>query len=512
MNEKIIFFQKPGLRKTAVSPFSLQAVVIIHLVAGFLKLIYQMSGIQELDSEEAQYWVWSRQLDFWYYSKPPLIAYLNRISTTLFGVSEWSVRMNALILSIGTAVGIYYLTLELYNSRKHAFYAAVLLLFFPAFVYISMFFTTDSPLSFFWVLSLLFFYKAVRHSDSLKNWILTAVFVGLGLLSKYALLFFYPVSFFYLLFYHREKLKKKGYYIFLTGSLIFFIPFFIWNSNYNWIGLKHLTHLAGFTESKKSFDFLHVISRQLEFWGGQILLNLPVLFLVIFRKRFNRFQIISKETDRFLIFQAGFVFFVFFILSFFKRIHINWLLFSYIPVYILVIRIFIENPVFRGLKIGFVTIFLLTSLFFFQPVFAAGDFRISKLLPGKRDPNNKLTGWTRLARTADETMKFSEKKPVLIYTDSRSVAAELTFYMEGNPSVFCLPVPERKINQWDIWGLPNNEGSAVLFVLKNPAAYYNWEIDSGNLIHRTRLTHSYKNHVAGTYHLYLCKEFPEINP
>jgi 4-amino-4-deoxy-L-arabinose transferase-like glycosyltransferase len=42
----------------------------------------------ELHSEEAQYWVWSKRLQLSYYSKPPLIAYLNWISTSIFAYSD----------------------------------------------------------------------------------------------------------------------------------------------------------------------------------------------------------------------------------------------------------------------------------------------------------------------------------------------------------------------------------------------------------------------------------------
>ena len=45
-----------------------------------------------LFADEAQYWLWSRSLDFGYFSKPPLIAWFLRIYIELFGNSFESLK------------------------------------------------------------------------------------------------------------------------------------------------------------------------------------------------------------------------------------------------------------------------------------------------------------------------------------------------------------------------------------------------------------------------------------
>src|SRR5262249_33116461 len=67
-----------------------------HLTAGFLILgvaaarLAYLAGDCPLDlaSDEAHYWDWSRHLDWSYYSKGPLVAWLIRLSCDLFG--HWS--------------------------------------------------------------------------------------------------------------------------------------------------------------------------------------------------------------------------------------------------------------------------------------------------------------------------------------------------------------------------------------------------------------------------------------
>ena len=54
----------------------------------------------ELGVDEAQYWVWSQDLAFGYYSKPPLIAWIISISHALFGHYPWAVRLPAPIIQL----------------------------------------------------------------------------------------------------------------------------------------------------------------------------------------------------------------------------------------------------------------------------------------------------------------------------------------------------------------------------------------------------------------------------
>lgn len=503
-------------------PYGIFRVLALHIIIGLLKIFYMMAGIQELDYEEAQYWTWSKHLDIWYYSKPPMIAYLNRLSTSLFGVHEWGVRINAVILSILTAVAVYYLALTLYKSARLAYYSSILLLFFPGFIYVSLYFTTDAPLVLFWVLSCLYFWKAIKEEGKgMKNWLLTTLFVGLGLLSKYALLFFYPVSFLYLLLWQKEKLKDKGYYVFVFLSLLFLIPMLIWNARYDWVGMGHLARLSGFGPETNSglfgksgtFNFQKIISRQLEFFGGQLALNLPLLLVLIFRKRYRKIKIFSQEADRFLLFQAGVVFLFFFIFAFFKRVNVNWLLFVYVPVYIVIARIFISRPLSAGIKTSFAVIAFLFFLLFFQPVFSSRGSVLAGVVPGNIDPNKKLQGWSEMAQEADKNRSFINGIDPIILTESHRVASELSFYMKGNPEIYCLPVPWRKRHQFDIWGLPDYEslsGLPVLLVTTDRLENHGWSSPKNNLIHRDSLSTYYKDHQIGTYYYYLYEDIQKV--
>ena len=59
----------------------------------------------ELYPDEAQYWLWSRTLDFGYFSKPPMIAWLIA-GTTSLGNEEPFVRLAAPFLHAGAALAL----------------------------------------------------------------------------------------------------------------------------------------------------------------------------------------------------------------------------------------------------------------------------------------------------------------------------------------------------------------------------------------------------------------------
>ena len=111
----------------------------------------------DLDTEEAQYWLWSKRLQWSYYSKPPLIAYLNWFSTSIFGDTEVGIRINAVIIGFLIAIVSYLLAYALFKNSETAFLTAVISNLFPFLLHSSIIFTTDSLLLFFWLCALLSF-------------------------------------------------------------------------------------------------------------------------------------------------------------------------------------------------------------------------------------------------------------------------------------------------------------------------------------------------------------------
>jgi len=111
-------------------------------------------------------------------------------TTALFGDAEWAVRLSSPILHSLTAFMIFRTARFIFDART-GFWAALIYLLMPAVWLSSGLVTTDVPLLLCWITAL----NAWFHLREGAHWGYAIQFgaaLGLGLLSKYAMLFFFP--------------------------------------------------------------------------------------------------------------------------------------------------------------------------------------------------------------------------------------------------------------------------------------------------------------------------------
>lgn len=160
------------------------ALAIVRLVALFATPL-------ELYPDEAQYWLWSRTLDFGYYSKPPMIAWAIWATTALGGDAEPWVRLSAGLFQAGATLCVYAIGRRLYGSGV-GLAAAALYALMPGVQLSALVAATDAPLLFFLGLAILA-YVEVLTAQGRRRLLLAAglgAAVGLAFLSKYAAVYF----------------------------------------------------------------------------------------------------------------------------------------------------------------------------------------------------------------------------------------------------------------------------------------------------------------------------------
>lgn len=145
----------------------------------------------ELYPDEAQYWLWSRTLDFGYYSKPPVIAWSIWATTALGGDSEAWVRLSAGLYQAGATVVVFLIGRRLYGGAV-GLAAAALYALMPGIQLSALVAATDAPLLFFMGLAILA-YLALLDAEPRRRAPLAAglgAALGMAFLSKYAAIYF----------------------------------------------------------------------------------------------------------------------------------------------------------------------------------------------------------------------------------------------------------------------------------------------------------------------------------
>ncbi len=119
----------------------------VALIAGVLavRVVQLFLSPLELHPDEAQYWLWSRRLDWGYFSKPPMIAWAIRLSTWAGGDREAWVRLPAPLLHALAATALWRAGRRLFDARTGLTAAAVYLLM-PGVALSSQVIATDAPL------------------------------------------------------------------------------------------------------------------------------------------------------------------------------------------------------------------------------------------------------------------------------------------------------------------------------------------------------------------------------
>src|SRR5580704_1656422 len=154
-------------------------LLVILALSLLIHLVCMISA--DLLVEEAYYWNYAQHLDFGYLDHPPMVALLIKLSTTIFGVNEFSVRLTSLPCWLLAIFFSYKLTVLIQPSA--GIYAVMLLTVLPFFFLQTLVITPDLPLLACWSASLYCLYRALILNET-KYWYLAGIGLGLGMLSK----------------------------------------------------------------------------------------------------------------------------------------------------------------------------------------------------------------------------------------------------------------------------------------------------------------------------------------
>jgi 4-amino-4-deoxy-L-arabinose transferase-like glycosyltransferase len=407
---------KTEARNTPESYFKLLlGLVLAALLLRWTLMVMMPFG---LHGDEAQYWSWSLNPDWGYYSKPPLIAWIIAAFTSIFGHAEWAIRLPSALFHSLTTLVIFATAKRVFDART-GFWAACTYLFMPAVWLSSSIISTDVPLLLCWVLALNA-WAALREKPSWPRAVQLGLAIGFGLLAKYAMLFYLPVLALAVLFdkpTRRALFSLKG----LVTALIItalFTPNMLWNLNHDFATLSHTADNANLSGP------LFNIGELLTFWGDQFgvfgPLSLPLLIIALFKWRslppFAGWLALLVLTPLTIIsFQA-----------FLSRANANWAVTAYIAGPMLVSAFAVSRPkALRVLKYGLIG----QSVLMISIGFILLSPSLTDVL-GLTNSVKRLRAWPATVSAVEQLYKagHDDKAFTSVTTDNRLVYYDLQYY------------------------------------------------------------------------------------
>ena len=439
------------IRSQAIPSFGL-AVALLTLLT-VIRLIGLKFSVVDLFFDEAQYWAWSRELAFGYFTKPPLLAWLIAGAETLCGSSEACIRAPAPILYFGTSLLVFAIARQLYDETV-AFFAALATALTPGVVFSARIISTDVPLLFFWALALLAYVKLLNGAD--RRWaIVLGIALGLGALAKYAMAYFLLGAALAAWFDRdaRLLLRKPELWLALGIAILVIAPNIYWNLTHGLATFKHTgDNIQG---SGLKLNPL----RALEFIASQFAVFGPVLFGVLLATLVRIASPLITRADRLMLAFAIPPLVLITATAIISRAFANWAVTAFISGVIVVVAIMIRRAAWKWLTLS------LAIGLFVQALFLAGDTQATGLhVPVLGDAYRRTLGWRALGEATGRLAQQVGARAIV--GDQRDDVASLLYYWRDQPeAVMAWPIGATAAHQFELTrALSDTTPRPLLFV------------------------------------------------
>jgi hypothetical protein len=445
-----------SLATTNDDSHAFRVTLAVALLLTLVRIAVLVASPLELHPDEAQYWWWAQSPDFGYFSKPPMIAWIIWVTTTLFGNAEWAVRLAAPILHGATGLFVYGIARHALAPRQ-ALLSGAAYLTTPGLSYSSGLISTDVPLLLLWAIALYAFLRAL--TDARWRWpVLCGVALGLGLEAKYAMLYFLAgaaLSAIAIPEARRLVIGKRGIAILVIGSLLI-LPNLLWNAAHGFATVDHVATNADWAEAR--FSVVHAIG----FIAGQFGVFGPILMFGYLAALWHRLKSPSGEIGglTLLLFSlpplAAIV-----VQAFISSANANWAATAYIAATPLAIGEIARWWRGRAIWVSFTINGLAMALLWIILVRPATADAIGIESAFKREE-----GWRDLGRVVANASRAAPYAAVV--TDNRSVMAEMLYYARPRTVPLRIWDRDRRVKDHFQMTMPLLPGRARMLLVLDP--------------------------------------------
>jgi 4-amino-4-deoxy-L-arabinose transferase-like glycosyltransferase len=404
-------------------------ILFVKAAAMTCLILYGSIG---LGPDEAQYWTWSKALDWGYYSKPPGIAWQIWLGTQFFGDTELGVRFVTLIFSYLQSILIFFLCYRAGLKPSTSFWCALLMAFSPMGILGSLMAITDGGMLLFWSAACLVVVTALHRMKEPNPLVIGVLIIG-GALFKWPMYLFWVLFLICRWFYFPyQKISQvfKGVLISLTGLL----PSVWWNGTHDWATFRHVFSTIQGGQAKAGGNFL-------SFMGSQAVLISPIIFIILVISLVAWFRQRKALTPP--IFFCGLVTLfclgMAMVLSLFQKIQGNWVIFSYPTAFVVMGWKINEwrKTKFLWVQGGLALSLCMIVLILFVP------------LTAKLNPFKHNQGWSHL-QEALTNVGYDPSKDFL-FSDKYQTTSELSFYGPEQKRAYFFNLGGIRKNQFSYW-------------------------------------------------------------
>jgi 4-amino-4-deoxy-L-arabinose transferase-like glycosyltransferase len=432
----------------------------ILLAALFVRLL--LGALVPLFPDETYYWEWSRNLSLGYFDHPPVLAWLIRAGTEIFGDTAFGVRVFSIVAGSACALALAHAARSL-GGDAAARLCALIFTVMPIVAAGSVLATPDAPMlcaaawAIYAVLRALGLPPRAQDPDTpavgleaMKWWLVAGASMGIAMASKYTSILV-PLSMLAAFVAHaklQNRFGQAGPYVAVAVATLVMVPVISWNALNDWVSFRfQLSHGLGTPRG----GAMGAVNRELELIGGQIGLVSPILFYFVARAVRDALRF-SEEGFRLILGLLAVLPIAFFIYSATRRpVEANWPAIAWLSAVVLLATDLPHSARMRawlGRGIGLAAV--LSAIVYIHVIVPIIP------LPAPRDQVAKAFGWDLVASTIERKIAQLQQSqgfgtgPVHVAAERYQDASEVAFNLSGRPRVFSLNLTGRA-NQYDLW-------------------------------------------------------------
>lgn len=233
----------------------------------------------------------SRHLDWGFFSTPPLLAFITRIHTFIWGDSVLAVRLLPALVGAVSIFIVGWLIRQLKGGTMAQVIGLSAYFLSPGFLRPAVLLQPVIFNHLFWLLAAVVVFQLVRKQDpKMLLWMIPVL--GLGWMNKYSIIFYGSALLVALVISPHRKMLWTWYLpVAMVGGLLVILPNLAWQYQHNWLVINHMTEL-------QETQLGNVLLK--DFLFAQVFMHLPALVVwlggliwLIFNREHREYRIFA---------------------------------------------------------------------------------------------------------------------------------------------------------------------------------------------------------------------------